>query len=142
LTSSVIPASADEKMSTQVSGEGIQVEYGYSALTETCNISISSKGKWYLDSGCSRNMTGDPSFFKETTPLSHPVTIKFGDGKMLNSLCSGPVSTPIGIVEALFVPQLCANLLSVHELTLWVQVFVSFQTVPRFYINPKDFQCL
>ncbi len=35
---------------------------------------------------------------------------------MLDSFCSGPVNTPIGIVEALFVPQLCANLLSVHEL--------------------------
>ena len=48
--------------------------------------------------------------------LTHPVHIKFGDGKVIDAAGSGQVTTPIGKVDALFVPGLCANLLSVLEL--------------------------
>jgi hypothetical protein len=42
--------------------------------------------------------------------------VKFGDGMKLQATGIGQVITPIGQLEAIYVPQLCANLLSVSQL--------------------------
>ncbi|GKV42140.1 hypothetical protein SLEP1_g49577 [Rubroshorea leprosula] len=44
---------------------------------EVCLVS-KMKNKWYLDSGCSRHMTGDPSQFSSLMPLDGG-TVTFGD---------------------------------------------------------------
>jgi hypothetical protein len=45
-----------------------------------CLISISTKDKWFLDSGCSRHMTGDKNKFTSLT-LKDGGNVKFGDYK-------------------------------------------------------------
>jgi hypothetical protein len=42
--------------------------------------------------------------------------VKFGDGKKLQAKGYGAVATPIGTLEALYVPNLCVNLMSVSQL--------------------------
>jgi hypothetical protein len=43
---------------------------------------------WFIDSGCSRHMTGNKKWFFSLTPLSHKEYVTFGDdkkGKMLGT---------------------------------------------------------
>lgn len=61
-------------------------------------------------------MSGDAQLFENLLPLETPTFVKFGDGERLEAQGCGRVITPIGSVEAIYVPNLCANLLSVHEL--------------------------
>uniref|UniRef100_A0A2N9ETC2 CCHC-type domain-containing protein n=1 Tax=Fagus sylvatica TaxID=28930 RepID=A0A2N9ETC2_FAGSY len=56
---------------------------------EVCLISKSTKDKWFLDSGCSRHMTGDKNKFTSLT-LKDGGNVKFGDNS------KGKI---IGIVE-------------------------------------------
>uniref|UniRef100_A0A2N9I3Q3 CCHC-type domain-containing protein n=1 Tax=Fagus sylvatica TaxID=28930 RepID=A0A2N9I3Q3_FAGSY len=56
---------------------------------EVCLISKSTKNKWFLDSGCSRHMTGDKNKFTSLT-LKDGGNVKFGDNS------KGKI---IGIVE-------------------------------------------
>jgi hypothetical protein len=52
--------------------------------------------------------------------------IKFGDGKKLQAQSIGQIITPLGVLsDALFVPHLCANLISVSQL-LEIGAFVTF----------------
>jgi hypothetical protein len=98
-------------------------EEGDIMISEHCFSSLilakdspNSRGHWLLDSGCSRHMTGDYTLFRKIKSLDISTFVKFGDGKRLQALGYGQVSTPIGVVEALYVPHLCANLLSVSQL--------------------------
>ena len=61
-------------------------------------------------------MSGDSSLFDEITPASNSISVKFDDGKLLNVRGFGQVVTPLGRLRAMYVPNLCANLLSVHQL--------------------------
>jgi hypothetical protein len=36
---------------------------------------------WLMDSGCSRDMTGDAKWFSILTPMQHKVYVMFGDDK-------------------------------------------------------------
>lgn len=72
---------------------------------------------WYLDSGCSRHMTGDQSFFKTFEPRRGG-NITFGDGS--KSLMKGKsiISLPslLDIVNVLYVEGLRVNLLSISQI--------------------------
>ena len=99
--------------------EMIQVEHSLSSLDTTNDRTVLGEKKvWLLDSCCSQHMSGDAALFEDLTPMNHVVSIKFGDGKFLQAKGSGQVTTPLGRLRAIFVPNLCANLLSVHQLNL------------------------
>jgi hypothetical protein len=40
--------------------------------------------KWLIDSGCSRHMIGNKTWFSSLTPLSHKEYVTFGDDKKGN----------------------------------------------------------
>src|SRR4029079_19043350 len=100
---------------TQVRGGEIQTEISFSALA-AASKSPKSQGNWLLDSCCSRHMTGNQGLFLQLSSVAGDIFVKFGDGKRLKAQGIGQVTTPLGQLEALYVPQLCANLLSVSQL--------------------------
>jgi len=73
--------------------------------------------KWYLDSGCSRQMTGDPIFFA-TLSSCKSGTITFGDdneGKIIGIETIDKKHFPT-LENALLVDGLKATLISVSQL--------------------------
>ncbi len=95
--------------------DAIQTEISFSALSQASK-SKKSRGSWLLDSCCSTHMSGDASLFTNLSLVQPGTFVKFGDGKRLEAQGFGQVITPIGQLGALYVPQMCANLLSVSQL--------------------------
>ena len=117
--SSVLPSQGLDEHGYIPEVETIHVEFSLSSLDTNDQAIIGTSSKmWLIDSCCSQHMSGDLSLFENVSPLPHEVSIKFGDGKCLHAKGSGQVITPLGRLGAIFVPQLCANLLSVHQLNL------------------------
>ncbi|XP_070039821.1 uncharacterized protein [Nicotiana tomentosiformis] len=75
------------------------------------------KGKWYLDSACSRHMTGDKQLFKTVTKLDGG-TFSFGDKSKGNVIGVGkvPLSSTCDVDEVYLVNELGYNLLSISQL--------------------------
>ncbi|XP_075103736.1 uncharacterized protein LOC107759434 [Nicotiana tabacum] len=65
------------------------------------------KGKWYLDSACSRHMKGDKQLFKSITKLDGE-TITFGDKSKGNVISTGkvPLSSTCDVDEVYLVDEL------------------------------------
>ncbi|XP_041003861.1 uncharacterized protein LOC121249203 [Juglans microcarpa x Juglans regia] len=72
---------------------------------------------WYLDSGCSRHMSGDKSLFKTVEEYKRG-TVTFGDGGKADIIGRGEIEIPgLPILrEVLFVDGLKANLLSISQM--------------------------
>ncbi|CAA0824991.1 Unknown protein, partial [Striga hermonthica] len=51
----------------------------FNCFTFVLSLRTFLKGKWYLDSGCSRHMTGEPSYLMNIQPGSNR-EVTFGDG--------------------------------------------------------------
>ena len=77
-----------------------------------------TKGKWFLDSGCSRHMTGDYSKLSSFTSIKNGGTVTFGDNGKGEILGYGNVGTgSITLIEnVLLVYGLKHNLLSISQL--------------------------
>ncbi|KAK0600398.1 hypothetical protein LWI29_014530 [Acer saccharum] len=77
-----------------------------------------SSNFWYLDSGCSRHMTGNKSFF-ETLVMEEGGYVTFGDGSKKKVVGKGTISVPglPSLSDALFVDSLKANLISISHLS-------------------------
>nr|XP_009804274.1 PREDICTED: uncharacterized protein LOC104249532 [Nicotiana sylvestris] len=75
------------------------------------------KGKWYLDSACSRHMTGDKQLFKTVTKLGGG-TITFGNKSKGNVIGVGkfPLNSTCDLDEVYLVDELYYNLLSINQL--------------------------
>ncbi|XP_061998818.1 uncharacterized protein LOC133716093 [Rosa rugosa] len=73
---------------------------------------------WYVDSGCSRHMTGDKTWFASFEDENTTGSVTFGDGRKANILARGTVNTPgiPNLKNVLFVEGLTANLISVSHL--------------------------
>ena len=72
---------------------------------------------WYLDSGCSRHMTGDKSLFK-TLKEKVGDYVTFSDGSHAQVLVKGTVEIP-GLPllkDVLYIKRLKANLLSITQI--------------------------
>ena len=72
---------------------------------------------WYLDSGCSRHMTGDKSLFK-TLKEKENGFMTFGDGSHSQVLGKGTVDIP-GLpllTDVLYIKELKVNLLSITQI--------------------------
>jgi hypothetical protein len=81
---------------------------------------------WILDSGASRTMTHNRSWFSHFTPLRSPIAIALGDNSTINGTGVGRVSVYVKVnnswqravlQDVLYVPELHGNLLSVTHLT-------------------------
>ena len=82
-----------------------------------CLNEKSKKGRWYLDSGCSRHMTRDKSMFSSLSTKDGGY-ITFGDNRKGKIICIGNVGKEHSlIIENVFlVDGLKYNLLSISEL--------------------------
>jgi hypothetical protein len=71
---------------------------------------------WYLDSGCSKDMTGDKALLKEVQ-MGKGGRITYGDGSQSKVIGKGIIDIPgLGTShEALYVEGLKANLLSISQ---------------------------
>ncbi|XP_024200303.1 uncharacterized protein LOC112203592 [Rosa chinensis] len=95
-----------------------------SAYTEaTCLVALTAladkrKDFWYVDSGCSRHMTGDKAWFISFEDESTTGSVTFGDGRKAKILARGTVNTPgiPNLKNVLYVEGLTANLISVSHL--------------------------
>ncbi|XP_040370261.1 uncharacterized protein LOC112183342 isoform X2 [Rosa chinensis] len=90
----------------------------------TCLVALTAladkKGDvWYVDSGCSRHMTGEKSWFVSFSSEFTTGSVTFGDGKKAKVMGKGTVNTPgiPNLQNVLFVEGLHANLISVSQLT-------------------------
>jgi hypothetical protein len=92
-------------------GEEIQAEHSFSAL-----LTPVVHASWLLDSCCSQHMSGNENLFISMRDTNTNTFVKFGDGKKLQAKGYGAVATPIGTLDALYVPNLCVNLMSVSQL--------------------------
>src|SRR5579862_2626667 len=81
-------------------------------------LKANSSNFWYLDSGCSRHMTGNKSFF-ETLVMKKGGNVTFGDGSKKRVVRKGTISVPglPSLSNALFVDGLKANLISISHLS-------------------------
>lgn len=72
---------------------------------------------WYLDSGCSRHMTGDHSLFKTLEPKKGS-NVTFRDGSKSQIKGKGIISLPglPNIANVLYVEGLILNLLSISQI--------------------------
>ncbi|XP_061993684.1 uncharacterized protein LOC133711595 [Rosa rugosa] len=83
-------------------------------------IALADKRKdfWYVDSGCSRHMTGDKAWFTSFEDESITGSVTFGDGRKAKILARGTVNTPgiPNLKNVLYVEGLTSNLISVSHL--------------------------
>jgi hypothetical protein len=78
---------------------------------------VAKESKWYLDSGCSKHMTGDKTKFSSFTPKDGGY-VTYGDnnkGKILGTGKVGKTSST-SIDNVLYVEGLKHNLLSISQL--------------------------
>jgi hypothetical protein len=99
-----------KKWSDQVKKEDNMCLVAHTALKilDTC--------LWYLDSGCSKHMTGDKTLLKEVQ-MGKGGRITYGDGSQSKVIGKGIIDIPgLGISqEALYVEGLKANLLNISQ---------------------------
>ncbi|RVW98135.1 hypothetical protein CK203_031853 [Vitis vinifera] len=72
---------------------------------------------WYFDSGCSRHMTGNRSFFTNFTEFDGG-NVTFGDGNVASVKGKGTICAPgiSNLEEVLYVEGLKANLISISQI--------------------------
>ncbi|XP_073016746.1 uncharacterized protein [Primulina eburnea] len=74
------------------------------------------KSSWFLDSGCSRHMTGNKDLLSEVVDLKGP-TITFGDNSKGKAMGKGKITHgKIIIKDVLLLENLCYNLISISQL--------------------------
>ncbi|XP_038698267.1 uncharacterized protein LOC119995869 [Tripterygium wilfordii] len=82
------------------------------------NVCLKSKSKtWYLDSGCSRHMTGDTTLFTSFIEKKNGGNVTFGDNSKSKILGIGSVGNNcFSIDNVLYVDGLSFNLISISQL--------------------------
>ena len=74
------------------------------------------RGIWYLDSGCSRHMTGGASLFNSII-WEEKGYVKFGDDGRGKIIATGTIGMPNSLIENVYLVQgLKHNLLSISQL--------------------------
>ncbi|XP_069361062.1 uncharacterized protein [Maniola hyperantus] len=99
----------------KTNNNGHQVNFTALSTTES-----SSKGEWILDSGASSHMTCRKDLFRNYVELEKPVQVTCANGSRINGEGRGDVCSTreleFTVSEALYVPDLTVNLLSVSTL--------------------------
>ncbi|XP_062014830.1 uncharacterized protein LOC133731483 [Rosa rugosa] len=92
-------------------------------IEATCLVALTAladkrRDFWYVDSGCSRHMTGDKVWFSSFEDECTTGSVTFGDGSKASILARGTVNTPDipNLKNVLYVEGLTSNLISVSHL--------------------------
>ncbi|KAM5579724.1 hypothetical protein ABKV19_009482, partial [Rosa sericea] len=92
-------------------------------IKATCLVALTAladkrRDFWYVDSGCSRHMTGDKTWFSSFEDECTTGSVTFGDGRKASILARGTVNTPgiPNLKNVLYVEGLTTNLISVSHL--------------------------
>ena len=95
---------------------------GQECLSHAClfvhtSLKVFNSCLWYLDSGCSRHMTGDKSLFK-TLKKKVGDYVTFGDGSHAQVLGKGTIEIPKLplLKDVLYIKGLKANLLNITQI--------------------------
>ncbi|XP_024177999.1 uncharacterized protein LOC112183918 [Rosa chinensis] len=101
----------------------VEKDISSSHIEATCLVALTAladkrKDFWYVDSGCSRHMTGDKAWFTLFQDESTTSSVTFGDGRKAKILARGTVNAPgiPNLKNFLYVEGLTANLISVSHL--------------------------
>ncbi|XP_024172382.1 uncharacterized protein LOC112178472 [Rosa chinensis] len=93
-------------------------------IEATCLVALTAladkqRDIWYVDSGCSRHMTGDKAWFSSFEDECTTGSVTFGNGRKAIILARGTVNTPgiLNLKNILYVEGLIANLISVSHLS-------------------------
>ena len=91
---------------------------GEESCDELDEGSKKKKNKWYLDSGCSRHMTGNYSWFSSFTMIENYGDVSFGDNSKGKIIGIGNVDNASStlIENVCLVENLKHNLLSISQL--------------------------
>ncbi|XP_024196068.1 uncharacterized protein LOC112199259 [Rosa chinensis] len=94
-----------------------------SHIDATCLVALTAlaekrKDFWYMDSGCSKHMTSDRSWFSSFQDECTTGSVTFSDGRKAKILTRDPVNTQgiPNLKNVLYVEGLTANLISVSHL--------------------------
>ncbi|XP_068323079.1 uncharacterized protein [Pyrus communis] len=93
-------------------------EDNFTCLVAFTALSSCQSDTWYLDSGCSRHMTGDKRWFTSFTEDCKNGAVTFGDGKRARIVGKGEIKT-LGIPclkNVMLVDGLKANLISISQI--------------------------
>ncbi|KAM5577541.1 hypothetical protein ABKV19_008070, partial [Rosa sericea] len=101
----------------------VSTDNSSSHIEGTCLVALTTladkrKDFWYVDSGCSRHMTGDKAWFSSFQDECTTGSVTFGDGRKAKILARGTANTPgiPNLKNVLYVEGLTANLISVNHL--------------------------
>ena len=98
-----------------------QERFGFKRMYKLCFVGVlevhKNKIKWYLDSGCSRHMTGDKEQFNKLD-AKNGEHITFGDNTKGTIIGIGEIGNPqsLSIHHVLFINGIKHNLLSISQL--------------------------
>ena len=89
----------------------------YACLFVHTTLKVFNSCLWYLDSGCSRHMTGDKSLFK-TLKEKEDGYVTFGDGSHSQVIGKGTIDIPgiLFLTDVLYIKGLKVNLLSITQI--------------------------
>ena len=101
-------------------------------------LKVSKSNKWYVDSGCSRHMTGDKSKFVNLK-LKDGGKVSFGGNQSGKIIGIGEIGNANGapVKDVYHIEGLCHNLLSVSQSTD-KDNWVIFDSQECFIVNKRD----
>lgn len=113
----------DRRLGNSSNPTGESLIHGTTFLT---NTSSNSKDSWYLDSGASHHMTGRKEWFSKLINLDNKISIRVGDGNILEAISSGFINilafdgqrwSERHLDNVLYIPELKYNLVSMSSIT-------------------------
>lgn len=123
---SVTEVSDEEEMAQAASRSPEEEEIYY---VKKKSLMIQSLVAWLADSGCTKHMAANKSYFHAMRPLQRPTYVRVGNGEKISAEAIGDVVIhlcvkekgiktirKVIIREVLYVPKLMTNLLSIREL--------------------------
>ena len=98
-----------------------------------CSFSASKIDRdnmWILDSGATDHMTPNPNFFETYEPLTTAKQITIANGVSVPITGTGTIhiSPSLTLSHALYVPNLTTNLISIHQLTKYLNCYAVFSS--------------
>ena len=114
----------------------------HASLFVHTSLKVFNSCLWYIDSGCSRHMTGDKTLFK-TLKEKVGDYVTFGDGSHAQVLGKGTIEIPRLplLKDVLYIKGLKANLLSITQICD-EDFLVQFSKKGCIIINEEEIQVL
>lgn len=110
------------------------------------NLKATNQIEWILDSGCTDHIINDDRFYEMAVLLKNPVSVKLGDGRMMNATKIGRVNSffvvngqehLVTMNNAYFVRQMKHNLLSYAKVTV-NNTIMSYENISKVYNSREE----